>query len=89
VADSFSRYLLGCQSQLSTATVPTKKNFEGVFRAYDLPEAIRTDTAPPSPPPRRSGDSPDSSVWWIRLGIRPELIQPSHPEQNGRHDPST
>ena len=23
---------------------------------------------------------------WIRLGIRPELIQPSHPEQNGRHE---
>jgi hypothetical protein len=26
------------------------------------------------------------SVWWIRLGIRPELIEPAHPEQNGRHE---
>jgi hypothetical protein len=26
------------------------------------------------------------SVWWIRLGIRPELIEPGHPEQNGRHE---
>jgi len=26
------------------------------------------------------------SVWWIRLGIYPELIEPGHPEQNGRHE---
>jgi hypothetical protein len=23
---------------------------------------------------------------WIRLGIYPELIEPTHPEQNGRHE---
>ena len=26
------------------------------------------------------------SVWWIKLGIFPERIQPGHPEQNGRHE---
>lgn len=26
------------------------------------------------------------SVWWVRLGIPPELIEPAHPEQNGRHE---
>lgn len=26
------------------------------------------------------------SVQWIKLGIVPELIEPSHPEQNGRHE---
>jgi putative transposase len=25
------------------------------------------------------------SVWWLRLGIDIERIQPAHPEQNGRH----
>ena len=25
------------------------------------------------------------SVWWIRLGILPELIAPASPQQNGRH----
>jgi len=25
------------------------------------------------------------SAWWVRLGILPELIEPGHPEQNGRH----
>jgi len=24
------------------------------------------------------------SVWWIKLGILPERIEPGHPEQNGR-----
>ena len=26
------------------------------------------------------------SVWWIRLGIHHKLIEPGHPEQNGRHE---
>ena len=26
------------------------------------------------------------SVWWIRLGIYPELIEPAQPQQNGRHE---
>jgi len=25
-------------------------------------------------------------VWWLRLGIQIERIQPGHPEQNGRHE---
>ncbi len=24
--------------------------------------------------------------WWIRVGLLPELIEPGHPEQNGRHE---
>jgi hypothetical protein len=26
------------------------------------------------------------SVWWLRLGIAIERIQPGHPQQNGRHE---
>jgi len=26
------------------------------------------------------------SAWWIRLGIRPERMEPGRPEQNGRHE---
>src|SRR4030067_1464758 len=26
------------------------------------------------------------SAWFIKLGIRPERIEPAHPEQNGRHE---
>ena len=86
MTDSFSRYLLGCRSQLSTATIPTKKNFERVFRAYGLPDAIRTDNGTPFSAATAISRLSRLSVWWIRLGIRPELIQPSHPEQNGRHE---
>jgi len=25
-------------------------------------------------------------VWWIKLGIRPERIEPGKPSQNGRHE---
>ena len=25
-------------------------------------------------------------MWWLRLGIRIERIQPGHPQQNGRHE---
>jgi hypothetical protein len=25
-------------------------------------------------------------VWWIRLGILPDLIEPGSPQQNGRHE---
>ena len=26
------------------------------------------------------------AVWWIKLGIVPQRIEPGHPEQNGRHE---
>jgi len=26
------------------------------------------------------------SVWWIKLGILPDLIEPASPHQNGRHE---
>ena len=26
------------------------------------------------------------SVWWIKLGILPDLIEPASPQQNGRHE---
>jgi len=26
------------------------------------------------------------AVWWLRLGIGIERIQPGHPQQNGRHE---
>ena len=59
--------------------------FARLFRDSGLPEAIRTDNGNPFAT-NALGRLSALSVWWIRLGIRPELIQPSHPEQNGRHE---
>lgn len=86
VADRFSRYLLACRSQLSVETIPTRINFQRLFQEYGLPQIIRTDNGVPFAAPTAISRLSRLSVWWIRLGIRPELIQPSHPEQNGRHE---
>jgi transposase InsO family protein len=85
VTDGRSRYLLGCQGLLTTAHVVTKPVFRRLFGEYGLPLIIRTDNGPPFATTALSRLSM-LSVWWIRLGIYPELIEPGHPEQNGRHE---
>lgn len=59
--------------------------FIQTFREYGLPRAIRTDNGPPFATLALGGLSA-LSVWWIRLGIRPERIEPGCPQQNGRHE---
>jgi len=85
VTDGFSRYLLGCQSLRSTAHVGAKPVFERLFREYGLPRIIRTDNGVPFATTGMARLSA-LSVWWIRLGIFPELTEPASPEQNGRHE---
>jgi putative transposase len=85
IADGFSRYLLCCQGMASTAHVGAKTVFQRVFAEYGLPQIIRTDNGVPFATTALARLS-RLSVWWIRLGIYPELIEPGHPEQNGRHE---
>ena len=56
---------------------------EQVFREYGLSEVIRTDNGSPFASVGLGGLS-SLPVWWIKLGIIPERIEPGHPEQNGR-----
>jgi putative transposase len=86
ISDAYSRYLLRCQGlggQTGLATV--QPLFDAAFREFGLPLAIRTDNGPPFASVGLGGLS-HLSVWWMRLGIYPERIQPGHPEQNGRHE---
>lgn len=85
IADGFSRYLLACQALEGTTHAATKRVFQRVFQEYGLPQRIRTDNGVPFAT-SALGRLSRLAVWWIRLGIRPELIEPSHPEQNGRHE---
>ena len=85
ISDAFSRYLLRCQGLGRTSTEPTKAVFESAFREYGLPLAIRTDNGPPFASNSVGGLS-RLSVWWLRLGIVPERIEPGQPQQNGRHE---
>ena len=85
VTDSYSRYLLGCQGLLSTETLGAKGVFTRLFKQYGLPKAIRSDNGVPFAS-TALGRLSRLSVWWIRLGIRPELIEPGKPQQNGQHE---
>lgn len=83
VADASSRYLLACQAVEGTGGEAVRRTFERVFRKHGLPESIRTDNGPPFASVGLGGLT-KLSVWWIKLGIIPERIEPGHPEQNGR-----
>jgi putative transposase len=59
--------------------------FRRAFREYGLPAVIRSDNGEPFAAPSL-GRLSRLSVWWIRLGITPELIEPASPYQNGAHE---
>lgn len=85
VTDHFSRTLLACQALASTGLKSARAVFLGLFKAYGLPEAILTDNGIPFASVGLAGLS-QLSIWWMRLGIRHLRTQPSHPQQNGRHE---
>lgn len=83
--DGFSRFVLRCDGLLGRTVDETQRRFARAFAEYGLPERIRSDNGGPFASPGLGGLSA-LSVWWIRLGIRPERIAPGHPEQNGSHE---
>lgn len=85
ISDNMSRYLLMCRGVGSPCHEDTQKWFGWAFRKYGLPAAIRTDNGTPFAGHGITGLS-RLSVWWIRLGIRPERIECGKPQQNGRHE---
>lgn len=85
ISDAHSRKLLRCQVVKETGFATTRGLFEATFRQYGLPLAIRTDNGAPFAG-RGIGGLSRLSVWWIKLGIVPERIEPGKPQQNGRHE---
>ena len=85
VQDGFSRYLLACRGLRGTTYAECRPVLTRLFQEYGLPEILRTDNGVPFAT-GALGRLSQLSVWWIRLGIYPELIEPAHPEQNGRHE---
>lgn len=63
----------------------TRPRFERVFREYGLPERIRTDNGAPFAS-NALGRLSQLSVWFVRLGIRSEFIEPGKPQHNARHE---
>ena len=85
IVDGFSRYLLACRGMRAPTTRDVVAVFRHAFQTYGLPDVIRSDNGEPFAAPAL-GRLSRLSVWWIRLGIRPELIQPASPQQNGAHE---
>jgi putative transposase len=85
ITDAYSRYLLRCQLVRGIEGKYTQAWFETAFREYGLPERMRTDNGTPFASVALAGLS-ELAVWWIKLGIRPERIQPGKPQQNGQHE---
>ena len=85
ISDADSRFLLRCQALPTTATERVQPIFAAAFREYGLPDRLRTDNGPPFASVALSGLTP-LSVWWVKLGILPERIDPGKPNQNGRHE---
>ena len=86
ITDAASRYLLCCEALSSTRASLAFTVFERIFKEFGLPAVIRTDNGVPFASPNSLFGLSKLSVWWLRLGIEIERIQPAHPEQNGRHE---
>lgn len=84
VNDACSRFVLCCR-----IVEPTERGvrpwFERTFREYGLPRALRTDNGSPFAT-TGAGQLSHLAVWWLKLGIQLDRIDPGHPEQNGRHE---
>jgi transposase InsO family protein len=85
VQDGYSRFLLECRGMLRLDLEATIRSFRRLFQTFGLPSRIRTDNGHPLASTAIAGLS-QLSVWWISLGIEPELIEPGKPQQNGRHE---
>jgi len=86
ITDFASRYLLCCEALEGTREIYAFSVFERIFKDHGLPGAIRTDNGVPFASVTAFFGLSKLSVWWLRLGITLERIQPGHPQQNGRHE---
>ncbi len=85
VQDMHSRFVLDCRGRPNVRTVGVVPAFARLFREYGLPQRIRTDNGTPFAT-NTLGRLSRLSIWFIQLGIRPQLIEPGCPQQNGKHE---
>ena len=85
VSDLSTRFILGIDAHPAISLEKTFAYFRGLFETYGLPNRIRTDNGVPFASNALARLS-QLSVWFIKLGIYPELIEPGKPQQNGVHE---
>ena len=84
IADACSRFVLCCRI-VAPSEQGVRPWFERAFQTYGLPVALRTDNGSPFAT-TGAGRLSHLAVWWLKLGIQLDRIDPGHPEQNGRHE---
>lgn len=85
VTDNESRFLLRCQGLSNVGSDGTWAVIAGAFREFGLPKVLRSDNGGPFASGSTTGLS-RISVRLIKLGVKPERIDPGSPQQNGRHE---
>lgn len=85
VSDLASRYVLGVDAHPAVSLERTQQHFRDLFETYGLPNRTRSDNGSPFASSALARLS-QLSVWFIKLGIYPELIEPGRPEQNAVHE---
>lgn len=85
ITDNASRYLIRLTAMPEINQERVKGVMEAAFRENGLPVAIRSDNGAPFVTAAPAGLS-QLSIWWTKLGIRHERIEPGKPTQNGRHE---
>jgi transposase InsO family protein len=81
--DAFSRFLLRAEALTERNGKNVQRILDGAFQEFGLHWAIRSDHGPPFAS-TGAGGLTELSVWWLKLGIRLERIEPGKPQQNGR-----
>jgi putative transposase len=85
VTDGRSRFLVVLKRCNGTGEEEARRAFDAAFKRYGLPQVILTDNGNPFATPSLTGLT-RLGVWWIKLGIRHERIDPGKPYQNGSHE---
>ena len=85
VSDLMTRFILGVDAHPTISLEQSFAHFRYLFEEYGLPKRIRTDNGVPFASNALARLS-QLSVWFIKLGIYPELIEPGKPQQNGAHE---
>jgi len=81
--DAYSRFLLRAEALVDPTGENVERVLDGAFQEFGLPDAIRSDNGPPFAS-TGAGRLTQLSVWWLKLGLRLERIEPGKPQQNGR-----
>ena len=86
IADSKSRFVFTAKGHYRENFDSLRQSLKGFFRKYGIPKQIHTDNGSPFGSVKAIQRFTRLSYWFIELGIMPVYSDPSHPEQNGRHE---